>query len=239
VTEPYLFQTLHVAGRRPRLLREHLAALSRCRTLLLGRALALDPAEVENRIAELLDRERYPVDRSAYVRLELPFGDRPVYRAEETALYRGYVLRALHPTAVTRPFELPFGGLPTAAAELTWLTARRMAEAQAVHLTVRTDAEGILRDADGAPLFLVRGREILTAAEPATVEARLAAEAIRQAGYRLRIEELHRKELPLLDELFYADHRGITALERCDGRLLMAVIAARVAQAMEEIGSKM
>ncbi len=242
MTEPYIFQTLHVAGRHPRLLREHLATLSRCGIALLGRGIDIDPAEAEHRIAELLDRERYPADQSVYVRIELSIDGGtglPLYRAVETALYRGYALRALHPTAVTRSFELPFGGVPTAAAELTWLTARRMAETHGAHLAVRTDAEGILRDADFAPLFMVRGREVLTSAEPATAEGLLAAEAIRRAGYRLRIEPLHLKELPLLDEIFYADHRGITALERCNGRLLMAVIAARVARFMEDIGSKM
>lgn len=239
MTEPYLFQTLHVAGRRPRLLREHLAALARCRAELFGRGFDADPAGVEERIVELLDRGRYPADRSAYVRMELSADGQLALRADEPALYRGYVLRALHPTAVCLPFELPFGGNPTAAAELAWLTARCMAEARGVHLAVRTDSEGILREADGAPLFIVRGRELLTAAEPASAEAGLAAEAIRQAGYRLRIEPFHRAELSRADELFYADHRGITALERCDGRALMAVIAARVARVMEELGSKM
>ncbi|MFQ7503703.1 MAG: hypothetical protein ACLRMJ_12500 [Alistipes finegoldii] len=36
-----------------------------------------------------------------------------------------------------------------------------------------------------------------------------------------------RDELPRFDELFYVDHRGVTALAHCDGHPCMAILAER------------
>ena len=44
--------------------------------------------------------------------------------------------------------------------------------------------------------------------------------------------------MPRAEELFYADHRGITALSRCDGQPLMILVAERVAEALEGLFPK-
>ena len=41
-----------------------------------------------------------------------------------------------------------------------------------------------------------------------------------------------RDALPRLDELFFIDHRGVTALSRCDGQPYMAIFAERIAGAL-------
>ena len=45
--------------------------------------------------------------------------------------------------------------------------------------------------------------------------------------------------LPRLDELFYADHRGITSLGHCDSLPLMSLLAERLAAAIEALFPKM
>lgn len=236
MTAPHLIQTVHVFGRCPRLLREHLEQLERSGAELFDLSLRLDAAETEQRIVRLLDTGRYPADRSSYVRMELRSDGTLDLRPDATSIYRGYVLRALHPDAVTLRFDTPFPGHATSAAEAAWELAREMAEARRVRSVVRTDGSGTRIEADGAPLFIVRGREIFTAAPPAGVTGQLAVEAIRRAGYALHTEPAGNTAAP--DELFYADHRGITAIKRCDGDLLMAIIASRVAREMERIWEK-
>ena len=100
---------------------------------------------------------------------------------------------------------------------------------------MRCDSAGILRSADDAPLFGIGGHTVLTAPGPASVERELAVRAILAAGLELREEPFGRADLPYLDELFFADHRGITSLSRCDGRPLMTLVAERVAEAMEPV----
>lgn len=238
MTGPYLVQTVHVRGRQPRLLREHLDRLERSRAELFGEHPHLDAKEVAERIVRLLDAERYPAGLSIGVRLELRGCDTLDLRPDPVPLYRGYVLRALRPAACSLRFDVPFSPHPTSAGEAVWATAGEIAAARGYRTAVRIDRSGLRSEADGAPLFTVRGRTVFVPAPPADVTGRLAAEAIRRAGYALRIETTPAEELPFPDELFYVDHRGVTALESCDGRLLMAVIAERVAGEMERIWEK-
>ena len=109
MTGPYLVQTVHVRGRRPRLLREHLDRLERSHAELFGERPHFDAEEVRTRIVRLLDAERYPAELSAGVRLELRDGGLDL-RPEPVSPYRGYVLRALRP-APPRP-ERPSGRQP-------------------------------------------------------------------------------------------------------------------------------
>ena len=69
-------------------------------------------------------------------------------------------------------------------------------------------------------------------------ERRLAMLAVRAAGLELREEAFGRADLPSLDELFFADHRGVTSLSRCDGLPLMTFVAERIAEAMEGLFPK-
>jgi len=103
---------------------------------------------------------------------------------------------------------------------------------------VRCDSAGILRSADDAPLLAIAGRTVLTVPGPASVERRLAMLAVRAAGLELREEAFGRADLPSLDELFFADHRGVTSLSRCDGQPLMTFVAERIAEAMEGLFPK-
>ena len=56
--------------------------------------------------------------------------------------------------------------------------------------------------------------------------------SIRAAGLELIEAPVGRDELPRMDELFFIDHRGVTALSRCDGQPYMAILAERIAGAL-------
>ena len=69
---------------------------------------------------------------------------------------------------------------------------------------------------------------------------RLAAGAatVDEVMEELREEPFGCGELPRIDELFFADHRGVTSLSRCDGLPLMTFVAERIAEAMEGLFQK-
>lgn len=231
MTGAYLYQTVHTLAGRIWRLAEHIAVLDSASLALFGRPFRPDAATLAHRIGRLLAAENAPVDRSAFVRLQLS----PEGKLEETyagvSLYRGYDLRSLAPEAISVVYDLPLGDDPTSAREAAAALARARAEALGYRCAVRCDCAGIVHTADDAPLYAVEGHRIVTSPAPASVEALLAAEAIQAAGLTLETRPLQHNELDRFDELFYFDHRGVTALARCDGEPYMDIVAGRVARA--------
>ena len=236
MTELYLYQTVHLARGRARNAEAHAARLDAASRELFGRGYA--PARLAARIEALAAAERYPTGVSGFVRIELGADGEERLTPAGVSLYDGYALRSLQPEAVTLRYDLPLTEAPTSAREAAAQLARRMAEHAGADVAVRCDREGILREADDAPLFAVAGHTVLAAPGTQSVERELAVRAVRTAGLELREEPFGCGELPRIDELFFADHRGITALARCDGQPLMSLIAERIALVMEGLFPK-
>lgn len=236
MTELYLYQTVHLARGRARNAEAHAARLDAASRELFGRGYA--PARLAARIEALAAAERYPTGVSGFVRIELGADGEERLTPAGVSLYDGYALRSLQPEAVTLRYDLPLTEAPTSAREAAAQLARRMAERAGVDVAVRCDREGILREADDAPLFAVAGHTVLAAPGTQSVERELTVRAVRAAGLELREEPFGCGELPRIDELFFADHRGITALARCDGQPLMSLIAERIALVMEGLFPK-
>ena len=236
MTELYLYQTVHLARGRARNAEAHAARLDAASRELFGRGYA--PARLAARIEALAAAERYPTGVSGFVRIELGADGEERLTPAGVSLYDGYTLRSLQPEAVTLHYDLPLTEAPTSAREAAAQLARRMAERAGADVAVRCDREGILREADDAPLFAVPGHTVLAAPGTQSVERELAVRAVRAAGLELREEPFGCGELPWIDELFFADHRGITALARCDGQPLMSLIAERIAFVMEGLFPK-
>lgn len=236
MTELYLYQTVHLARGRARNAEAHAARLDAASRELFGRGYA--PARLAARIEALAAAERYPTGVSGFVRIELGADGEERLTPAGVSLYDGYALRSLQPEAVMLRYDLPLTEAPTSAREAAAQLARRMAERAGADVAVRCDREGILREADDAPLFAVAGHTVLAAPGTQSVERELAVRAVRAAGLELREEPFGCGELPRIDELFFADHRGITALARCDGQPLMSLIAERIALVMEGLFPK-
>lgn len=235
MTELYLYQILHLHGGQPRLVGAHVAVLDQASQELFGRPYQPDIRHLTARITALAKAERYPHSVSGFVRLELlPDGTERLIPAG-VSLYDGYALRSLRPTACTLDYHMPLSQAPTSAREAITQLAQLEAAHKGTALAVQCDSQGIMPTTDEAPVFGVCAHTVLTAPISHSVERDLAIHAIRAAGLELRDEPLTKEDLPRLDELFYVDHRGVTALASCDGRPLMALIAERVAAVMESL----
>ena len=224
---------MHIARGCARNVAGHIAVLDTASRDLFGRRYDPGTQRLAQRIEALAAAERYPTAVSGFVRIELgPDGTERLLPAG-VSLYDGYAFRSLTPEAVTVDYDLPLTAAPTSARETAAQLARSGAERVGAEVAVRCDGAGVLRSADDAPLFGIKGRTVLTAPGPASVERELAVQAVRTAGLELREEPFGRADLPRLDELFFFDHRGVTALSHCDGQPLMAILAERIAAAAE------
>ena len=229
MTGLYLYQTVHLARGRALNVAGHAAVLDAASRELFGRPYAPGTAELTARIEALAAAERYPTAVSGFVRIELEADGTERLLPAGVSLYDGYAFRSLQPEAVTLRYDLPLSEAPTSAREAAAQLARLQAQRAGAEVAVRCDREGILREADDAPLFAVAGHTVLAAPGPADVVRELTVQAVRAAGLELLEEPFGCETLSRIDELFFADHRGITALSRCDGLPLMTLVAERVA----------
>ena len=140
---------------------------------------------------------------------------------------------------LARQIDMPFPEAPTSAREAAAGLARQQARLHGASVAVRCDGDGIVRTADDAPLFAVRGKTAFVSPAEACVERELGLRAVEAAGLELEERPVMRDELPRFDELFYVDHRGVTALAHCDGHPCMAILAERVAQSLGGLFPKM
>ena len=237
--EVYLYQTVHVLDGECLCLREHLAVLDRWSRTLFGCPGPQDAREVGTAVAAVAGREAPGSDRSKFVRLVLPASGSLRLEFEGVSLYRGYDLRSLMPEAVTLQYEPPLFDAPTSAREAAVELARQYAGLQGASVAVRCDRNGTLMAADEAALFAIRGKRVYVPPGETTAERSLALGSIRAAGLELIEAPVGRDELPRMDELFFIDHRGVTALSRCDGQPYMAILAERIAGALRGLFPKM
>ena len=235
MTELRLYQTVHVAGGHPRLVGAHAALLAEAARTLFGYDYAPDTRQLESRIAAVARAERYPQTVSGFVRIELTADGSERLLPAGLSFYNGYALRSLTPDARIVRCEIPFADLPTSAREALHGLADRQAQTDGGDIALLADHQGICRTADSAPLFAVRGNDVFTDPTLRSVERDAAAHAIRALGLTLHEEPIRCDELDRLDELFFVDHRGVTALAHCGDTAYMSLTAERTAERMEEL----
>ena len=243
IESAYLYQTLHVRGRRPLWLDRHTELLARNIQELFGLRWAPDLRRLEAEIAALLDANRHPM---AFT----PTGDLLLIPGA-VSLYDGYALRSLRPAAAVVNYGVPYPEYPTSAREAACMLAlqaavtadNRAAEADIERAAVRTgvqavircDDEGFVHVCDEAPLFAVKGKKVYTPPAPPSVERELAYRAVEAARLPLLEQEIGREQLARFDELFYADHRGLTSLSACEGQLYATIVTERIARVLNKL----
>ena len=179
--EVYLYQTVHILGGRSLHLTAHLAVLDRWSRELFGRPAGFRQQPLARQI-EALAAQTAPADcdLSQFVRIVVPASGDPAFRLESAgiSLYRGYDLRSLMPDAATLQYDMPFPEAPTSAREAAAGLARQQARLHGASVAVRCDGDGIVRTADDAPLFAVRGKTAFVSPAEACVERELGLSLI-------------------------------------------------------------
>lgn len=231
---------VHLARGRARNVGAHAALLDAASRALFRRPYRPDVGALAARLEQCATAERYPTAVSAFIRLELTAEGGERLLPAGSSLYDGYALRSLLPEAATLRYAPLCPDLPTSAREATaQLAAEIVRQSKGASVAVRCDEQDRMLSADNAPLFAVCGERVYGSPTAPSIEAELVREAVRQLGMTLCEEAPRRSDLSHIEELFYVDHRGITALSHCDGVPFMALRAERIAEAMEGIFQKM
>ncbi len=233
MTDLYLYQTVHLARGRALHVAEHAAVLDAASREWFGCPYTPSVEALKARLEARAVAERYPTGVSGFMRLELrPQGEERILPAG-ISLYDGYGYRSLQPAGVVLHYDVPLSEAPTLAQEATALLAHRAAERAGAEVAIRSDAEGIFRDVEGAPLFAITGRTVWAAPGPKRVEREITLRAVGKVGLEFREEPFGMADLRRIEELFFTDHRGITSLSHCNGQPLMTFLAERIAEALE------
>lgn len=239
----YVRQDMRVRDRRPLHVAAHLALLCRAFERVYCRRVVLSPAMVAAWCADLLARNRYPASGSCRVTALLIPSDRGgdlVLVGGEILLDEGYSVRPVRPSASVDCYDVCFGELPTSAAfeatEAALLRARNRHKEQGSHVVLRSDDEGVILSAGTAPIFAVKGHTIITTplayGAPDTVERQLTLDAITRSAVTLREDVVATYALDRYDELFFADYRGLTSIDRIGQTNYMSLVVDRIVRSM-------
>ncbi len=233
MNEFHIYQTLHLNRGSIRCLESHIRVLNHTSLMLFGRNYTPDRESLRRRILTLSRELRYTPTRSSFIRLSLTPDLEEHLSDEGCSYYDGYALRSIRPSAISLSYDLPAGDLPT--------SARDQAAAQAVCTAQRRKADSVIRcdhadcshTIDGHPLFGLFDGRILTPPAHFGVERAIGLEAARRAGFEVGEEEIRLRDLDRCEELFFIDHRGLTALSHCNRRPLLSFAAEHIAQMLE------
>ncbi len=231
----FLYQHIHVHDGHPLHLEQHIQLLNTASRQLFKRDFRPNPSQLAGRIAELLHKNRYPQRGSSFVRIELPATGAIRLLPAGISLYDGYALGAIRHKASVRQYDYPMPEYPTSAGEATTNLILQCAEQEGITAVIRSDRNELVRSVNNAPLFAVKGETVYTPPSPPSVERELALRLIQAVGLPLHEQEIGCEQLPLFDELFYFNHRGIYSIARCGSALYADIITSRLARRLDSL----
>ncbi len=230
-----LYQIVHTLEGRIIALDAHLKLLFDAYYEVFHSGVRLPLGEIRSRIESLLLESGCGGNKlSVYVRISISDSAEVDITLEERAIYGGYSLRCLSPKGALVSYDIPYINYPTSVRYAATQIANLKASREGADIAIRLK-DGVVDLANGAQLFAVKGFSIYTSFKSYSVEHSLALKAIGGLALTLEDREIEVDDLPQLDELFYADHYGITSISRCGARYYMSIVAGEVAQLMSEL----
>lgn len=225
----YVYQAVITFGHEALHLGEYLCLLKEAANEVLHRALTLDEKAVAAMISDFLRQNGYPTAMPASVELRYYLSGEFVVIGGDVSPYPRLGLRLLMPAGVDVAYDLPLSEHCSSVRRSAAEAARAYAESRGAKVVVRLGADGCARSVDDSELFVIKEYTVMTPAPPVSVEGRLLSAAIERSGLRLECMSLMLAELEGADEIFYADHRGVTALGSFNGHPLMHILAEKIA----------
>ena len=226
----FVYRFVRTIGHQPQLLAGHLAQLDKAADAIFARRCDIDEASCEAIIASLLRRNCCSERFSHIVMIRMFANGSTEILFHDTSLYDGIALRALQPKAVAVTAYDSLAHHRSSATLATTELHRAYAARCGADVAIALNEAGELLSIDGAAPSIVCGRKIIFS--PQTVDEpeydammRIATEQNRPMECRaIRADELLRA-----DELFYIDHRGVTAVALYEGHRYADIVVNRLA----------
>ena len=229
---PFILQRIHTLEGRPYNVGRHLEVVNRESELLFGFATLCTKADAEDIISELLHKSHAPLMFSCPVEMRLTCRGELAFIIGKPTFGHGAYLRS-----VRYPVVPLLHAEPTTMAE----TSATMAEDAMSDMQVAMfggnralwiDANQCVISRPWLPVFMVYRGKVYTPAKFDTVEYLVACEAIRATRLELIEADIPKESLVAMDEIFFVDVMGITAMSNIGHHRLLYTTASRVAERM-------
>lgn len=230
----YIYQTIHTLAHHAQFVAEHCRILERTFLDLYFRPLHLDAQQINGEIVELLKREFVSREVSVFVELRIDIDQNYELVISGISLYDGYAFRSIMPSAQCVCFDSPFGLFPTSVRREVISFAGDIARNLGGEIPLECSRDGVIYSAEGSTICAIERRTIIVSTTIECVERRLVINAAQNEGLQIEEREIRRNELPHFDEVFYCDHRGITAISKCGDYRYMSIIAEKLAMGMAQ-----
>lgn len=229
----YIYQTIHTVGYTPLYLDEHCTLMEQAFIELFFRPIYLDREAIALQIDQLLREGGLTSELSIFVELRLFMDGEHELSVDHISIYEGYTLRCFTPRIVQVEFSSPFGLLPTSARRGALALAGEMAINLGGDLAIEYRDQELI-SVGGAAIFMVVGRRVITPLEFESVEREVVCRAVERCALELELRSISLGELLSCDELFIADHYGVSAVAQFEHRSYANDIAIKVADSMAQ-----
>ena len=225
-----LYQRLRATEGHIMHLSRHLDILHSYADILLPQSPIPTAAEVEQMCQRVLSRGGYSSNSTHILELRLWQSGRVRLSVIETSLYKGFDLRVLRPNAAIIEGCSTALLYPTSAAleceKLMKIIARQ--NGCDVALAVQN---GSVIAIDSTNPIVVHGTNVTIGQSITSAYTEFIIEALKKLPqYNISLSEISLQQAASADELFFADHRGLTAIGALGGRQYSDTVAYAIAK---------
>ena len=229
-SELSLYQRLRATDGRVMYLNRHLDILRSYAAILLPHTPIPTASEIEQMCSRLLSRGGYSSSSTHILELNLWQSGRVRLSVIETSLYKGFDLRVLRPNAAIIEGCSTALLYPTSAALECEKLMKIIARQNGCDVALSVQNSSVIA-IDSTNPIIVHGTNVTIGNSITSAYTELVVETLKKLPqYNISLSEISLQQVATADELFFADHRGLTAVGSLGGRQYSDTVAYAIAK---------
>ena len=230
---PYVMQRIHTLSGDAYNLDRHIIELRSASEDLFGFSTLCGVSDARRIIAKLLELSRVGTCLSVPVVMRIDADGSLSFEVEHPTFGRGAYMRAKRDVGIACVMTEPLSDSQTNAS----IEIDALADSMVKHLggerAIWVSREGNLLSRAWRPIFVYYQQCWFTPRRFNSVEFNVALEAIKSAGYKVLVRDIHESVLDSVDEIMSVDIMGISSFARVKNHRLLSSVTNRVAKMME------
>ena len=229
-SELSLYQRLRATDGRVMYLNRHLDILRSYAAILLPHTPIPTASEIEQMCSRLLSRGGYSSSSTRILELNLWQSGRVRLSVIETSLYKGFDLRVLRPNAAIIEGCSTALLYPTSAALECEKLMKIIARQNGCDVALSVQNSSVIA-IDSTNPIIVHGTNVTIGNSITSAYTELVVETLKKLPqYNISLSEISLQQVATADELFFADHRGLTAVGSLGGRQYSDTVAYAISK---------
>ena len=229
-SELSLYQRLRATDGRVIYLNRHLDILRSYAAILLPHTPIPTASEIEQMCSRLLSRGGYSSSSTHILELNLWQSGRVRLSVIETSLYKGFDLRVLRPNAAIIEGCSTALLYPTSAALECEKLMKIIARQNGCDVALSVQNSSVIA-IDSTNPIIVHGTNVTIGNSISSAYTELVVETLKKLPqYNISLSEISLQQVATADELFFADHRGLTAVGSLGGRQYSDTVAYAISK---------